>query len=153
MLRMVSLSSVISRRVLVTSTTGVSPVTVTVSVTPPSFMSASILTTPVPDSTTSSRLKTENPASVNVTLYVPGCRLSMRYWPLESVVAARVFSISAGLDASTVTPGRMRPAASLTVPARATWALAALGRIIAIAASTRILSIVRMHTALIFSGS
>src|SRR4029079_8588785 len=64
---------------------------------------------------------------VNVTVYVPGCRLSMRYWPLSSVVAARVFSISTGLEASTVTPGRMRPEASLTVPARATWAHAAEG--------------------------
>ena len=53
---MVSLSSVTSRLVLCTSTIGVSPVTVTVSATPPTFMSPSILMTPLPDSNTSSRL-------------------------------------------------------------------------------------------------
>jgi len=77
--RIVSLSSVTSRRVLWTSTTGVSPVTVIVSATPPTFMSASILTTPVPDNSTPSRFSVENPESVNVTTYAPGCRLSMRY--------------------------------------------------------------------------
>src|SRR5205814_1062305 len=39
------------------------------------------------------------------------------YWPLLSVTADRTFSISAGLDASTVTPGRTAPEVSLTVPA------------------------------------
>src|ERR1051325_5737457 len=42
----------------------------------------------------------------------------IRYWPLPSVTAERVFSMSAGLDASTVTPGRIAPEASLTVPVR-----------------------------------
>jgi hypothetical protein len=126
---MVSLSSVTSRRVLCTSTTGVSPVTVTVSATPPTFSSPSILMTPVPDSSTSSRFKVANPESVNVTVYVPGCRLSMRYCPLLSDVAVRVFSIRTGLAASTLTPGSTAPDASLTVPARVTWAHAALGTI------------------------
>ena len=36
------------------------------------------------------------------------------YWPALSVTADRVFSISAGLDASTVTPGSTAPDASLT---------------------------------------
>src|SRR5262245_51501700 len=40
----------------------------------------------------------------------------MRYWPVPSVTADRVFSISAGLDASTVTPGRTAPDESRTVP-------------------------------------
>jgi hypothetical protein len=38
----------------------------------------------------------------------------MRYWPLPSVTTDRTFSISAGLDASTVTPGSTAPDASLT---------------------------------------
>ena len=40
----------------------------------------------------------------------------MRYWPLPSVTAVRTCSISAGLRASTVTPGRMPPVSSETVP-------------------------------------
>src|SRR5262249_8260695 len=54
--------------VLCTSTIGDSPVTVTVSATVPILISASILTTPVPDTMTSSRFKVANPVSVNVTL-------------------------------------------------------------------------------------
>src|SRR3954467_1523194 len=42
----------------------------------------------------------------------------MRYCPVPSVTAARVFSISAGLAASTVTPGSTAPDASRTVPVR-----------------------------------
>src|SRR5919197_1296071 len=127
---MVSLSSVTSRLVLCTSTTGDSPVTVTVSATVPTFISASILMTPVPDSTTSSRFKVANPASVNVTAYVPGCRLSIRYCPAPSVVAVRSFSISTELEASMVTPGSTAPEGSLTVPARVACANAAAGKII-----------------------
>src|SRR6476620_1261161 len=41
----------------------------------------------------------------------------MRYWPSPSVTAVRTFSISAGLAASTVTPGRTAPDESFTVPA------------------------------------
>src|SRR5688572_6446250 len=51
----------------------------------------------------------------------------MRYWPVPSVTTARTFSISAGLAASTVTPGRTAPDASLTVPAMDAWAYAAAG--------------------------
>src|ERR1051326_6943442 len=40
----------------------------------------------------------------------------MRYWPDPSVVAVRTFSMSAGLAASTVTPGSPAPDASLTTP-------------------------------------
>src|SRR5262245_64300723 len=40
----------------------------------------------------------------------------MRYWPVASVTTVRVFSMSAGLDASTVTPGSTPPEASRTVP-------------------------------------
>src|SRR6185503_10694814 len=40
----------------------------------------------------------------------------MRYWPVSSVTTDRTFSMSAGLDASTVTPGSTAPEASLTRP-------------------------------------
>src|SRR5438874_8656158 len=119
-----------ARRVLCTSTTGDSPVTVTVSATVPIRISASILTTPVPDTMTSSRFNVANPVSVNVTVYVPGCRLSIRYCPAASASAVRIFSISTGLDASMVTPGSTAPVGSLTVPARVACANAAAGTII-----------------------
>ena len=51
----------------------------------------------------------------------------MRYWPVSSVTAVRTFSISAGLEASTVTPGSTPPDASRTVPVREAWANAVLG--------------------------
>src|SRR5688572_26562548 len=41
----------------------------------------------------------------------------MRYRPAPSVAVVRTFSISAGLAASTVTPGRTAPDESLTAPA------------------------------------
>src|SRR5689334_18497251 len=110
------------------STTGVSPVTVIVSETLPTFMSALMLTTPLPATSTSSRLTVEKPVSVNVTVYLPGSRSGMRYWPLASVTAVLVFSSSTELAASTVTPGSTPPDESLTTPANAVCAYAALDR-------------------------
>jgi hypothetical protein len=43
----------------------------------------------------------------------------MRYWPVPSVTTARIFSINAGLDASTVTPGSTAPDGSFTTPVMA----------------------------------
>ena len=40
----------------------------------------------------------------------------MRYWPVPSVTAERVFSMRTGLAASTVTPGSTAPEASLITP-------------------------------------
>src|SRR5439155_26100170 len=57
-----------------------------------------------------------NPVSVKVTVYVPGRKSMMRYCPVPSVTPERTFSINAGLDASTVTPGNTAPEVSLTVP-------------------------------------
>ena len=90
-----------------TSTIGDAPVTVIVSATPPTFMSASILITPVPDTITPSRLTTENPVSVKVTLYLirPAAGSRCGTCPVASVIAVLAFSISTGLAASTVTPG------------------------------------------------
>ena len=46
----------------------------------------------------------------------------MRYWPPPSVTTVRTFSMSAGLAASTVTPGSTAPDASRTTPAIDAWA-------------------------------
>ncbi len=52
----------------------------------------------------------------------------MRYAPALSVKTTRDCSMSAGLDASTVTPGRMPPVLSVTTPAiSASWARTAEG--------------------------
>src|SRR5262245_32752207 len=99
------------------STIGVSPVTVTVSCTPPTRSSPSTAITPVPLTSTLSRLTVTNPGRVKVTTYVPGRRSSIRYRPAPSVAVVRTFSISAGLEASTVTPGSTAPDESLTAPA------------------------------------
>src|ERR1044071_9865967 len=53
----------------------------------------------------------------------------MRYWPVPSDTALRTFSINAGLDTSTVTPGSTAPDPSVTTPAIvACCADAAVGR-------------------------
>src|SRR5688572_17816066 len=117
MSRSVSLLSAISRDVLWTSTMGVSPVTLTVSCTPPTRMSASTAMTVVPLTITPSRFTVANPGSVNVTLYVPGRRFSIRYRPALSVTVERTFSINSGLAASTDAPGSTAPDESFTRPA------------------------------------
>jgi hypothetical protein len=103
--------------VLWTSTIGVSPVTVIVSSIAPTRSSAFTDATNDPVSSMPSRLTVLKPGTVNVTAYRPGCRFSIRYWPLSSVTADRSFSISAGLAASTVTPGSTAPEVSRTAPA------------------------------------
>ena len=62
-----------------------------------------------------------------MTVYAPGGRFTIWYWPEPSLTAVRTFSISAGLATSTVTPGRTAPDASLTTPATvpSCWAEAA----------------------------
>src|SRR6266566_5153577 len=74
-----------------------------------------------------SRLTALKPVKVNVTEYVPGRRSTILYCPVPSVTTDRVFSIRAGLDASTVTPGRTAPDASFTMPAIDPWAYATDG--------------------------
>jgi hypothetical protein len=59
---------VVSRRALDTSTIGDSPVTVTVSSRPPTFISASTLAVNEPVSTMPSRFRVAKPGSVNVTV-------------------------------------------------------------------------------------
>jgi hypothetical protein len=58
---------------------------------------------------------------------VPGLRFSILYAPFASDVTERTCSMSAGLAASTVTPGSTAPVASFTTPANALCARAALG--------------------------
>ncbi len=64
----VSPVNVCSVRELVTSTTGTSPLTVTASVTPPTFRSWFTVAMNVPVRTIPSRLIVPNPESVNVTV-------------------------------------------------------------------------------------
>ena len=65
---MVSALTTVSRRVVWVSTSGDAPVTVIVSSSDPSCMSALIGITPEPETLTLSRLTLLNPASVNVTV-------------------------------------------------------------------------------------
>src|SRR5262249_8499482 len=68
-------------------------------------------------SSSPSRLTVVKPVKEKVTAYVPPGRSRILYWPSESVTTVRVFSMSAGLDASTVTPGSTAPDVSRTTPA------------------------------------
>src|SRR2546422_1200765 len=99
------------------STTGAWPETVTVSSIAPTFRSAFTVAVNDEFNSRSSRLTALKPTRMKVTEYVPGTRLRILYWPDSSVTTVRTFSISAGLAASTVTPGITAPVASLTVPA------------------------------------
>src|SRR4051794_28382747 len=112
-----SLLIVVCRRTLCVSTIGVSPVTVIVSASAPTFRSALTTALNEPLSSMPSRRTALNPTRVNDTVYAPARRSTMRYWPAPSVTAVRAFSIRTGLVASTVTPGRTAPDASLTTPA------------------------------------
>src|SRR5262245_14966203 len=111
-----SLSIVRTVDELCTSTIGLSPETVTVSATAATRKSALIVAMNVADSSTLSRRNVVNPASENVTTYVPARRSTMRYCPAPSVTTDRLCSISDGLEASTVTPGRTAPDESRTTP-------------------------------------
>ena len=58
---------------------------------------------------------------------MPGRNASTVYRPCASVTADRAPSMSAGLEASTVTPGKTAPVVSVTWPAIALCACAAIG--------------------------
>src|SRR6187402_2643558 len=111
-------SSVMTTRcvMLEVSTIGDSPVTVRVSSRAPTFRSALIVAVKSDVSSTPSRTTVEKPGSSNLTVYVPGLSATIEYVPEPLVTVERVFSISTGLDTSTVTPGNTPPDASLTVP-------------------------------------
>src|SRR5262245_58210611 len=63
-----------------------------------------------------SRLTGRKPGSVKFTVYSPARNATMLYFPASSVMVERTPPISAGLETSTVTPGRTAPDASLTTP-------------------------------------
>ncbi len=106
---------------------GVSPDTVMVSARLPTLRSALTVAVNDPVSSIPSRLTVPKPVRAKETLYTPALRSTMRYWPVPSVTAVRTFSMSSGLDASTVTPGRTAPDASLTTPVIEAWANRAVG--------------------------
>src|SRR6267142_1338971 len=58
---------------------------------------------------------------------MPGRRSTILYWPCASVTTVLTFSISAGLAASTVTPGSTAPEESLTAPTMDACAKAEIG--------------------------
>src|SRR6476660_9629100 len=70
----------------------------------------------------------------------------MRYRPLPSVTAVRTFSMSAGLAASTVTPGSTAPVVSLTSPARMACAATTRGTAATSPNNRKHLAIARMVT-------
>ena len=102
-----------------TSTSGVAPETVMVSCSWLTVSSTSTWAVKLVRSSRPSRLSVAKAASENVTVYTPGRNPGSRYWPRPSVTVERTFSMSAGLVASTVTPGSTPPEASLTVPVMA----------------------------------
>ena len=129
---MASSTSRVSTSALVTdctSTTGASPETVTVSSRAPTDSSASRFSTKPAGNSCCSTTTVEKPGRVNVMVYVPGRRSTMLYCPVPSLMATRLPSIRAGLDASMVTPGRMPPVLSVTTPAmlESPWANVAVG--------------------------
>ena len=133
-----SLLIVVCLRTLWVSTIGDSAVTVIVSASAPTFRSALTAALNEPVSSMPSRRTALKPASVNVTVYVPARRSTMRYWPAPSVTAVRAFSIRTGLVASTVTPGRTAPDASFTTPAMDACAYADSGSARIIETTSRI---------------
>src|SRR5687768_10431393 len=124
---MSSLSIVLVRFALCRSTTGLSPDTVMVSCRDPTGRSALTLATKSVGTSTASRLTVLNPVRVNVTVYTPGRRSTIRYCPFTSEIEERTFSMRTSLDASTSTPGSTAPDESLTRPAIADCAKAAVG--------------------------
>ena len=124
---MTSFAMVVCRRTLCVSTTGDSALTMMVSSIAPIRSSALMVAVKDPVSSIPSRLYVVKPGSAKVRDYVPDPRLTMRYWPVGSVVATRTFSMRTLLVASTVTPGRTAPDGSLTVPVIEAWAKANVG--------------------------
>src|SRR5262245_406699 len=100
------------------------PATVIVSSMLPTFSSAFTVAVNAPVSRMPSRRTVAKPVSENVTTYEPGLKSTSLYSPSPSVTTVRTFSMSAGLDASTVTPGRTSPDVSLTTPVMLAWARA-----------------------------
>ena len=104
------------RRTFCTSTSGLSPVTVIVSSSAPTCSSTLTFAVTPALMLIPSRRMTLNPGNVKLTSYVPVLRSMRLKRPSPSVNTTRTPSIRAGLDASTVTPGRTPPELSVTSP-------------------------------------
>ena len=101
------------------------PTTTTSSSNPPTAIST-LMEAVAPALTSTTCAGAVKPERVNVTPYVPGARPLNVNWPVPSVTVTR--PLPAASRASTVTPGRMLPVASVTVPEIvASWALATPG--------------------------
>ena len=101
------------------------PTTTTCTASPPTAISTSRATV-APPRTSTTCAGAVKPERVNVTSYVPGTSPLNVNWPVPSVTAT--CALPAASCASTVTPGRMPPVVSVTVPAIvASWALATPG--------------------------
>src|SRR5688572_17494711 len=110
-----------------TSTTGDAPDTVTDSCSAPTLSAPSMVAVKPDGKLTPSRITFEKPSKVNVTVYTPGRKSTIEYRPCPSVTTVRLPSMSAGLVASTATPGSTAPVSSLTAPAMTLCADAAAG--------------------------
>jgi hypothetical protein len=98
-----------------TSTTGDSPETVTVSCRVATCSSALMVAVNPSPTRMPSRTTVLNPLSSYVILYSPGGTAGKRYVPSSPVVAVRTPCIE-GLDTVIVTPGRTAPVPSLILP-------------------------------------
>src|SRR6185295_14188063 len=98
-----------------TSTVGDEPLTVTVSCSDASFISASTVIVWRTGTTMPSRIIGAKPASSNLSVYVPELTAGKRYKPLALVVAVGL-PMTAGPDSVTVTPGSTPPWSSVTFP-------------------------------------
>src|SRR5258708_18844051 len=108
------------------STTGPSALTVTVSVTAPTGRVKSRVTAAAEVTSMFSRWMFLNPDIEAPTVYLPGGRLSNTYVPLAEVVPDLRPPINAGLEISTVAPGKPAPSTlapvPLTFPSCLAWA-------------------------------
>src|SRR5665213_426549 len=99
------------------STSGARLVTSTVSSTAPTLRSALTVAANDPARAMPSRFSVLKPEREKVTVDTPPRNCSILNCPAPSVTTVRVFSIKAGLEASTVTPGMTAPDVSRTIPA------------------------------------
>ena len=101
------------------------PTTTTCAASPPTAISTS-RTAVAPALASTTCAGTVKPERVNITSYVPGASPLNVNWPVPSVTVP--CAVPAASRASTATPGRLPPVASVTVPAIvASWELATPG--------------------------
>jgi hypothetical protein len=94
-----------------------SPISVSIPAVVPGRMAAFTVAVKELVTSTPSTMTVLNSGTVNVTTYVPDCNPTIRYAPSGSVTTVRVLSMSAGLEASTLTPGSLSPEGPRTMPA------------------------------------